>query len=69
MSPNPQKNALGCNDPVDTEASLQNEGRFLAYRMRQVASKTVVSFGPQDPEDPRNWPWVCHFRLPLPPFS
>lgn len=28
-------------------------------RFRQVASKTVVSFGPNDPENPVNWKKVC----------
>ncbi|KAI7971311.1 hypothetical protein EIK77_007365 [Talaromyces pinophilus] len=30
-----------------------------SYRFRRLASKTIVSFGPEDPENPHNWSNVC----------
>lgn len=34
-----------------------------SYRFRRLASKTIVSFGPDDPENPHNWSTVCYFVL------
>lgn len=42
-----------------TNTTVQNRNPFASYRVRQVASKTVVSFTPRDPANPRNWSRVC----------
>lgn len=37
-----------------------------SYRFRRLASKTIVSFGPDDTENPHNWSKVCN---PFPPWD
>lgn len=51
--------------PAQEEMSLPFNGdEQTAYRLRRVASKTVVTFHSQDPQNPVNWPQVRIF-LPL----
>src|SRR5260370_12610985 len=37
------------------EVIRERYGNPSSYRFRRVASKTIVSFGPDDPENPVNW--------------
>lgn len=46
------------NDEIITEAVQQRYHENTSYRFRRLASKTIVSFGPEDPEDPHNWSTV-----------
>lgn len=43
-------------DDAPAHEPIQNRyDNPLSCRFRRVASKTVVSFGPDDPENPVNW--------------
>lgn len=44
---------------VDHEPIQERYGNPSYSRFRRVASKTIVSFGPNDPENPVNWRTVC----------
>lgn len=53
------------SDSSDQDSEVAHEPIQERYdnpsysRFRRVASKTVVSFGPNDPENPVNWKKVC----------
>ena len=49
----------------ENNAVRQRYANPSSYRFRQLASKTVVSFGPDDPENPHNWSNVCQPYLCL----
>lgn len=42
-------------DDMMHEAVQERYQNPSSYRFRRIASKTLVSFGPGDPEDPVNW--------------
>lgn len=39
----------------ENNAVHQRYANRSSYRFRRLASKTIVSFGPDDPENPHNW--------------
>ncbi|KAF5017377.1 hypothetical protein F66182_10697, partial [Fusarium sp. NRRL 66182] len=39
----------------ESNAVQQRYAKPSSYRFRRLASKTIVSFGPDDPENPHNW--------------
>lgn len=43
----------------EDNAVQQRYANPSSYRFRRLASKTIVSFGPDDPENPHNWSNVC----------
>lgn len=43
----------------ENNAVQQRYANPSSYRFRRLASKTIVSFGPEDPENPHNWSNVC----------
>jgi hypothetical protein len=59
-SSNGSETTLPGTDSTDLEAVRNNQS---SYRFRRLASKTIVSFGPDDPENPHNWSKVCNHVL------
>lgn len=58
-SPNDSQHTLqglDIQEPIIVQEAIQERYRNpSSYRFRRVASKTVVSFGPDDAENPVNW--------------
>ena len=48
--------------------TVQRYGNPSYNRFRRVASKTIVSFGVDDPENPFNWKKVMFLMNPFNPF-
>lgn len=64
------RTSLPDNNETTIAPTTQRYGNPSSNRFRRVASKTVVSFGPDDPENPFNWKKVNNsyrsHRLPGP---
>lgn len=59
-SPNDSQHTLqGQEDDIIHEPIQERYDNPSAVRFRRVASKTVVSFGPDDPSNPVNWSEVA----------
>lgn len=58
----------GQEEDLIVEAVHERYGDPSTTRFRRVASKTLVSFGPDDPENPVNWSQVPSLYCPLDPM-
>lgn len=68
LSNDSQNTLQGQEEDMIVEAVHERYGNPSSTKFRRVASKTVVSFGPDDPENPVNWSQVptLHYTSPGP---